>query len=767
MISSLWVKNVMRLCAVILLCLAWLPASSPAGAMQLAAGALDKPPLPGNSSSPAKPSVAGDELWGSQFELGADDWVYTAVFAPNGDLYVGGDFHHIGGVSANYVAYWNASTNRWSALGRGVNNRVSALAFSGNTLYVGGYFNQAGGASANAIASYNVNTHTWSNMGGGMVHAITGPDVYALATDGSGNVYAGGQFDSAGGVSAQNIAKWNGSSWSALGSGVGTTNDSVEALAVSGSDVYAGGHFASPALFIAHFDGSTWTGVGGGANNDVLALAISGSNLYVGGSFDTVGGIFPYNYIALWNIGASSWSALGSGIDGPDADAIAVDGSGNVYVAGRFTHAGGNPASRIAMWNGSTWSSLINPSGYYDGVDSNAYGLAIHGSDMIITGGFSYAGGHSAPHLARWNISDQQWYSPANTVNGLVYAVAASGSDVYVGGDFTSAGGLAARSIARWDSITNQWYTVGTASLNGCSGLFCTGPVVEAITINGPDVYVGGNFTAIGIMTVNNVAYFNGSNWGEMGGGVTGCDGIGCAAYVFALTVDGAGVDVGGLFINAGAVTANNIASWSGVGGTWHAFTDSGNTTTGTDGIVFAIANDGFGDYYIGGHFASPSANLVYFDGFDWYAGWTAPNDAVRAIVLQGSDVYIGGQFTNAAGSGADNIAVSKAGSNWQPLGSSLNNSVLRMALRGNTIFVGGNFTQSGALGLSYIAAWDTVGQTWSNLGSGTDNFVNGLAVTPSFVYTGGGFSTAGGKPSQFLGCWGAYNTLKLPLVMK
>ena len=52
----------------------------------------------------------------------------------------------------------------------------------------------------------------------------------------------GGLFETAGGVSANYIAKWNGSSWSALGSGVDGT---VYALAVSVSDLYAGGRFTT------------------------------------------------------------------------------------------------------------------------------------------------------------------------------------------------------------------------------------------------------------------------------------------------------------------------------------------------------------------------------------------------------------------------------------------------------------------------------------------------------------------------------------------
>ncbi len=67
--------------------------------------------------------------------------------------------------------------------------------------------------------------------------------VYALAVDASGNLYAGGNFTTAGGVAANHIAKWNGTSWSALGSGM---NSTVYALAVDASgNLYAGGDFTT------------------------------------------------------------------------------------------------------------------------------------------------------------------------------------------------------------------------------------------------------------------------------------------------------------------------------------------------------------------------------------------------------------------------------------------------------------------------------------------------------------------------------------------
>lgn len=71
----------------------------------------------------------------------------------------------------------------------------------------------------------------------------TSGNVYALAADGSGNLYAGGDFTVAGGVTANHVAKWNGSAWAALGTG---TNYSINALAADGSgNLYAGGYFTT------------------------------------------------------------------------------------------------------------------------------------------------------------------------------------------------------------------------------------------------------------------------------------------------------------------------------------------------------------------------------------------------------------------------------------------------------------------------------------------------------------------------------------------
>ena len=106
---------------------------------------------------------------------------------------------------------------------------------------------------------------------------------------------------------------------------------------------------------IARWNGSAWSALGTGLGNSytpVLALAVIGTNLYAGGEFQAAGGV-PASSIARWD--GRSWSALGSGVSGgyygSAVRGLAFDGAGRLFVGGYFWYAGTNLTPDLAQAN--------------------------------------------------------------------------------------------------------------------------------------------------------------------------------------------------------------------------------------------------------------------------------------------------------------------------------------------------------------------------------------------------------------------------------
>jgi hypothetical protein len=372
----------------------------------------------------------------------------------------------------------HTASGTWSSLGTGSSNGVLgfvfALAVVGNEVFVGGNFTLAGGVSANNVARFNTQTNTWSSLGTGSSNGVNDV-VFALAVVGN-EVYVGGGFTSAGGVSANRVARFNTqtNTWSTLGTGSSNgVNDVVFALAVVGNEVFVGGFFTSAggvsANSVARFNPqtNTWSTLGTGSSNGVgigivYALAVVGNEVFVGGGFILAGGVSA-NSVARFNPQTNTWSSLGTGssngVSG-GVSALAVVGN-EVYVGGSFTEAGGVSARNVARFNTqtNTWSSL--GTGSSNGVDSVVLALAVVGNEVVVGGSFSSAGGVSANRVARFNTQTNTWSTlgtgSSNGVSGVgVAALAVSGNEVFVGGGFTSAGGVSANSVARWNSGTSR-----------------------------------------------------------------------------------------------------------------------------------------------------------------------------------------------------------------------------------------------------------------------------------------------------------------------
>ena len=280
-----------------------------------------------------------DDTW-SAFGVGATATeVLTLAATSDGRVYAGGTF-----TSPVSGALYSLRDDTWTAVaGPYSYNRVDALALRGSTtmtsgddtLFVGGSFNPSPGARIAALGP----AASWASLASGLT-----ADVASLAVLGDDTLYVGGDFTDAGGItSADRIAAWNGSAWSALGTGV---NLRPWAIATDDSRglVYAGGDF---------------TQTNGGAANGLRRVGVWDSR------------------IAEWIPLQFGASGTDNGVSNGNVLSFAVDDS-VVYVGGSFLDAGGAPlADRIARW---TWNP---PTGTVDDTALPGTVVTIQGSGLI------------------------------------------------------------------------------------------------------------------------------------------------------------------------------------------------------------------------------------------------------------------------------------------------------------------------------------------------------------------------------------------------
>jgi hypothetical protein len=195
----------------------------------------------------------------NQMNGGVSSTVTCSATMANGDLALGGAFLTVNGgtTPALQVATWNGTT--WSPLAGGIPTGTvrCMLALPNGHLIVGGGFATAGTSTVNFIAEWD--GAAWHSMGSGMTGTGSNPGVYGLALLPNGDIVAGGNFDTAGGVTAHKVARWNGTSWAPMGAT--GMNGTVFCFTQLDGDLYAAGDFTTadgnPAVRFAKFASTT------------------------------------------------------------------------------------------------------------------------------------------------------------------------------------------------------------------------------------------------------------------------------------------------------------------------------------------------------------------------------------------------------------------------------------------------------------------------------------------------------------------------------
>ncbi len=256
--------------------------------------------------------------------VGGTPAVVKALAFDTAGLLVGGIFTSVGASTpANGLARWTGTT--WDVLGGivpGIDHDIRSICPLAGTIYVGGVLNFTGSTRPSEATLARATPFVLSDYAGSANadDECTGcASVDAVVTDGV-NLFVAGAFTRLGLITIVRspyavVELTNATTPAGLGDGEMlpsiATGGAIRALAVSGGAVFAGGSFSQirgvPANNIARWSGGAWTALGAGVSAPVRAIASWNGATYAGGDFLTAGGV-DVNHVACWN--GTAWTPL-------------------------------------------------------------------------------------------------------------------------------------------------------------------------------------------------------------------------------------------------------------------------------------------------------------------------------------------------------------------------------------------------------------------------------------------------------------------------
>jgi len=683
----------------------------------------------------------------------------NAILISGSHAFVGGLFTSYRGTTVQNLAKINLSTGALDTTftqTTGPTSEVSSLAINGTSLYVGGFFD--GYRSTASGLKYLIKVDTTSgNLDTGFVStAYTNAgtnSVFALAVA-NGGLYVGGLFQGyAGGTSSNTAIKVDLATGALAASYQGSTSGSggaVNAMAVSSTYLYLGGSFtqwkngatnsdtnfkrlirinlSTGALDNTFMNGSTKY-----PNNTVRALALSsdGNHIFVGGDFNQVVADSKGTYLAKISVstGALDITNFNSYVIAAGGAVNSLNVNGNdLYVGGSFSayrsSALGEGLIKVDATTGVMDTTNFNT--VKTGPNGTVNALALSGSTLYAGGTFSYYRGNYVENLAKFTLSNwalDTTFTQSTGPNDTVRAIAVSGSSVYVGGDFvTYRGDDKGYRLAKLDATTGN---MDTANFNTTASAGPENGNVFSILVNGNDLFIGGAFNS-----------YRGS---------------------------GKGYFVAKLNATTGVMDTTNFNTTSG---------------SGPNNTVYAMAfNAAKTKIYLGGLFTSyRSSAYGYYviainpsDGsYDTtvICGNGTPNNAVNAIAVSGTNVYLGGSFTqfNANPRGTYLVKLSSTGVMDTSFNSVSSNNgpgayvnAIAPSLDGSYLYIGGAFTtyKTNTKGY-YLAKVSTsdaaleVTNFNTTANTGPNAIINSIQLSSdgTKIYVGGTHSTYRGSTS-------------------
>jgi len=419
-----------------------------------------------------------------------------------------------------------AWVRRYNGPGNGEDGALAIAVDGSGNVYVTGYDYGSGTSYDYATIKYDpAGNQLWVKRYNGPGNSYDGAT--AIALDGSGNVYVTGESYGSGTFTDYATIKYDPSGnqlWVKTYNGPGNGSDEAYAIAVDGSgNVYVTGRSESSSAAGSDYatvkydslGNQLWVQIYNGPGNDydeAYAIAVDGSgNVYVTGYSYGSGTSSDYATIKYYPNGDTAWVRRynGPGNSFDEAYAIAVDGSGNVYVTGYSWGSGTSYDYATIKYDpagNQLWVQRYNGPG---NSQDRAYAIAVDGSGNVYVAGYSYGSGTDDDYAtikydpAGTQLWVKRYNGPGNSYD-IAYAIALDGSgNVYVTGQSKGSGTSYDYATIKYDPAGNQlWVKRYNGPINH-DDLACA----IAVDASG-NVYVTGSSTdSVGLYDYATVKY--------------------------------------------------------------------------------------------------------------------------------------------------------------------------------------------------------------------------------------------------------------------